>query len=82
MKQPNQVCAYLLARVKTAGKINFQITTTNKKVTKVSKVVSSSSPKIQDDSEVAKRIKSKKATLKRSGKVNDAVSVLQELYSQ
>ena len=54
----------------------------NKKVTKVSKVVSSSSPKIQDDSEVAKRIKSKKATLKRSGKVNDAVSVLQELYSQ
>ena len=54
----------------------------NKKVTKFSKVVSSSSPKIQDDSEVAKRIKSKKATLKRSGKVNDAVSVLQELYSQ
>tara|TARA_A100000172_G_C3037984_1_gene109244 strand:- start:59 stop:1093 length:1035 start_codon:yes stop_codon:yes gene_type:complete len=54
----------------------------NKKVTKVSKVVSSSSPKIQDDSDVAKRMKSKKATLKRTGKVNDAVSVLQELYSQ
>tara|TARA_E500000305_G_scaffold107718_1_gene108291 strand:+ start:625 stop:1662 length:1038 start_codon:yes stop_codon:yes gene_type:complete len=54
----------------------------NKKVTKVSKVVSSSSPKVQDDSDVAKRMKSKKATLKRTGKVNDAVSVLQELYSQ
>ena len=54
----------------------------NKKVTKVSKVVSSSSPKIQDNSEVANRIKSKKATLKNSGKVNDAASVLQELYSQ
>jgi len=54
----------------------------NKKVTKVSRVVSSSSPKIQDDSDVAKRMKSKKATLKRTGKVNDAVSVLQELYSQ
>lgn len=54
----------------------------NKKVTKVSKVVSSSSPKVQDDSDNAKRMKSKKATLKRTGKVNDAVSVLQELYSQ
>ena len=54
----------------------------NKKVTKVSKVVSSSSPKVQDDNEVAKRIKSKKATLRNSGKVNDAASVLQELYSQ
>ena len=32
MKQPSQVCAYLLARVKTAGKINIQITKTNKKV--------------------------------------------------
>ena len=30
MKQPNQVCAFLLAREKTAGKINSQITTTNK----------------------------------------------------
>lgn len=54
----------------------------NKKVTKVSKVVSSSSSKIQDDSDIAKRMKSKKATLKRSGKVNDAVSVLQEMFSQ
>ena len=54
----------------------------NKKVTKVSKVVSSSSPKVQDENEVAKRIKSKKATLRNSGKVNDAASVLQELYSQ
>jgi len=54
----------------------------NKKVTKVSKVVSSSSPKVQDDNEVAKRIKSKKATLRNTGKVNDAASVLQELYSQ
>ena len=40
----------------------------NKKVTKVSKVVSSSSPKVQDDSDNAKRLKSKKANLKRSGK--------------
>jgi len=47
----------------------------NKKVTKVSKVVSSSSPKVQDDSDNAKRMKSKKATLKRTGKVNDADSV-------
>ena len=54
----------------------------NKKVTKVSKVVSSSSSKIQDDSDIAKRMKSKKATLKKSGKVNDAVSVLQEMFSQ
>ena len=54
----------------------------NKKVTKVSKVVSSSSAKIQDENEVAKRMKSKKATLKRTGKVNDAVSVLREMYSQ
>jgi hypothetical protein len=54
----------------------------NKKVTKVSKVISSSSPKVQDDNEVAKRLKSKKANLRKTGKVNDAVSVLQELYSQ
>ncbi len=54
----------------------------NKKVTKVSKVVSSSSAKVQDDDEVAKRLKSKKANLRKTGKVNDAVSVLQELYSQ
>ena len=54
----------------------------NKKVTKVSKVVSSSSAKVQDDNEVAKRLKSKKANLRKTGKVNDAVSVLQELYSQ
>ena len=53
-----------------------------KKVTKVSKVVSSSSPKVQDDSDVVKRMKSKKATLKKTGKVNDAVSVLQEMFSK
>lgn len=54
----------------------------NKKVTKVSKVVSSSSAKVQDENEVAKRMKSKKATLKKTGKVQDAVSVLREMYSQ
>ena len=53
----------------------------NKKVTKVSKVVSSSSPKVQDDSDDVKRMKSKKATLKRSGKMQDAVSILKEMYS-
>ena len=53
-----------------------------KKVTKVSKVVSSSSPKVQDDSDVVKRMQSKKATLKKTGKVNDAVSVLQEMFSK
>ena len=53
----------------------------NKKVTKVSKVVSSSSPKVQDDSDVVKRMNSKKATLKRSGKMQDAVSILKEMYS-
>ncbi len=52
------------------------------KVTKVSKVVSSSSPKVLDDNEVAKRMKSKKATLRKTGKVNDAVSVLQEMFSK
>jgi len=54
----------------------------NKKVTKVSKVVSSSSAKVQDDNEVAKRLKSKKATLKKTGKVADAVSILEQMYSQ
>lgn len=54
----------------------------NKKVTKVSKVISSSSAKVQDDNEIAKRMKSKQATLKKTGKVNDAVSVLQEMFSQ
>ena len=54
----------------------------NKKVTKVSKVVSSSSPKVQDDDEVAKRLKSKKANLRRTGKVQDAANVLQQIYSQ
>jgi len=54
----------------------------NKKVTKVSKVVSSSSPKIQDDSEEAVRLKSQKANLKRTGKVQDAANVLQQIYSQ
>ena len=53
----------------------------NKKVTKVSKVISSSSPKVQDDSDVVKRMNSKKATLKRSGKMQDAVSILKEMYS-
>ncbi len=72
----------MLANAYRYDKMKKNANLKNKKVTKVSKVVSSSSPKIQDDSEVAKRIKSKKATLKRSGKVNDAVSVLQELYSQ
>ena len=72
----------MLANAYRYDKMKKNANLKNKKVTKVSKVVSSSSPKILDDSEVAKRIKSKKATLKRSGKVNDAVSVLQELYSQ
>lgn len=54
----------------------------NKKVTKVSKVVSSSSPKVQDDSDVVKRMNSKKATLKKTGKVQDAVSILEQMYSQ
>ena len=51
-------------------------------MTKVSKVVSPSSPKIQDDDEVAKRLKSKKANLRRTGKVQDAANVLQQIYSQ
>ena len=54
----------------------------NKKVTKVSKVISSSSPKVQDDSDVVKRMNSKKATLKKTGKVQDAVSILEQMYSQ
>ena len=54
----------------------------NKKVTKVSKVVSSSGYKVQDDSDVVKRMNSKKATLKKTGKVQDAVSILEQMYSQ
>ena len=54
----------------------------NKKVTKVSKVVSSSSPQVNDDSDVVKRMNSKKATLKKTGKVQDAVSILEQMYSQ
>ena len=54
----------------------------NKKVTKVSKVISSSSPKVQDDSDVVKRMNSKKATLKKSGNIKDAVSILEQMYSQ
>lgn len=54
----------------------------NKKVTKVSKVISSSSPKVEDDSDVVKRMNSKKATLKKTGKVQDAVSILEQMYSQ
>jgi hypothetical protein len=54
----------------------------NKKVTKVSKVVSSSSPKVDDDSDVVKRMNSKRATLKKSGNIKDAVSILEQMYSQ
>jgi len=54
----------------------------NKKVTKVSKVVSSSSPKVQDDNDVVKRMNSKKATLKKTGNIKDAVSILEQMYSQ
>ncbi len=54
----------------------------NKKVTKVSKVVSSSSPQVNDDSDVVKRMNLKKATLKKTGKVQDAVSILEQMYSQ
>jgi O-glycosyl hydrolase len=54
----------------------------NKKVTKVSKVVSSSGYKVQDDSDVVRSMNSKKATLKKTGKVQDAVSILEQMYSQ
>ena len=54
----------------------------DKKVVKTPRVVSSSSPKVQDDNDNVKRIRSKKANLKKTGSVKDAVSVLQELYSQ
>lgn len=54
----------------------------NKKVTKVSKVVSSSGYKVQDDSDVVRIMNSKKATLKKTGKVKDAVSILEQMYSQ
>ena len=54
----------------------------NKKITKVSKVVSSSGYKVQDDSDVVKRMNSKKATLKKTGNIKDAVSILEQMYSQ
>lgn len=54
----------------------------DKKVVKTPRVVSSSSPKVQDDNDNVKRIRSKKASLKKTGSVKDAVSVLRELYSQ
>lgn len=53
----------------------------NKKVTRTPKVVSSSSPKVAEDTDAVKRIRSKKAVLKKSGKVRDAVSILEEMYS-
>ena len=53
----------------------------NKKVTRTPKVVSSSSQKFVEDADAVKRIRSKKAVLKKSGKVRDAVSILQEMYS-
>tara|TARA_R100000808_G_scaffold1981_1_gene8404 strand:- start:158 stop:1198 length:1041 start_codon:yes stop_codon:yes gene_type:complete len=52
-----------------------------KKVTTTPKVVSSSSPKSSDNSEVAERMKSKKAVLRKSGKMQDAVSIFKEMYS-
>ena len=66
--------AYRYNRLKTAN-------TKNKKVTRTPKVVSSSSPKVADDSDVARRINSKKAVLRKSGKMQDAVSILKEMYS-
>ena len=54
----------------------------NKKVTKVSKVVSSSSSNAQDDNDNVRRLNSSKATLRKTGKVQDAVSVLKEMYSR
>jgi hypothetical protein len=54
----------------------------NKKVTKVSKVISSSGYKVQDDSDVVRSMNLKKATLKKTGKVQDAVSILEQMYSQ
>ena len=53
----------------------------NKKVTRTPKVVSSSSQKFVEDTDAVKRIRSKKAVLKKSGKVRDAVSILEEMYS-
>lgn len=53
----------------------------NKKVTRTPKVVSSSSQKFVEDTDAVKRIRSKKAVLKKSGKVRDAVSILKEMYS-
>ena len=62
--------------------VNMQKANLNKKkVTTTPKVVSSSSPKSSDNSEVADRVKSKKAVLRKSGKMQDAVSVLKEMYS-
>jgi len=66
--------AYRYNRLKTAN-------AKNKKVTRTPKVVSSSSPKVADDSDVARRINSKKAVLRKSGKMQDAVSILKEMYS-
>ena len=72
----------MLADAMKYEKLQQKANLRNKKVNKVSKVVSSSSPKVQDESEFAQRLKSKKANLRKTGKVNDAVSVLKELYSQ
>ena len=67
--------AYRYNRLKTAN-------AKNKKVTRTPKVVSSSSPKVvEETSDVAKRINSKKAILRKSGKVKDAVNIFKEMYS-
>jgi hypothetical protein len=54
----------------------------SKKVKKVSKVVSSSSPKISDDDDNVRKLKSQKANLKKSGSVQDAANVFQQMFSK
>ena len=54
----------------------------NKKVTKAPRVLSSTNSNVQEDSDNVRRLNSSKATLRKTGKVQDAVSVLKEMYSR
>ena len=53
----------------------------NKKVNKAPKVVTSNASNVRDESESKQRIDAKKSQLRKSGKMQDAVSILEEMYS-
>jgi len=53
----------------------------SKKVNKAPKVVTSNASNVRDESETKQRIDAKKSQLRKSGKMQDAVTILEEMYS-